>query len=105
MTSPYLNRPRRSIEEVLASKNLSKSDIGLVETRAAPPTRMKAAPKTNTNRVMFCLVVALAVFGGLGAFQMVREMSGGDMEIAEETIDALQEIAPAAGSPSTQLAD
>ncbi|MEQ8603107.1 MAG: hypothetical protein RIB45_07285 [Marivibrio sp.] len=97
MTSPYLDKPKRALDQALRDRGMSRADLGydgLADARARTPSRrVRRAP--GAAAIGGVLAIGLIALG-------VALLSEGREEapaIAEDQIDALQDIAPAAGEP------
>ena len=99
VTSPYLNKPKRALDQALRDRGMTPEDVGYgrpPEARRRRPSEGEARPLRRAPMV--------AALGGAAAIALVVLVASwiddtGDAPapIAEEQIDALQKIAPAAG--------
>lgn len=98
MTSPYLERPRRKIEDVLATKNMTKADIGM-DDGSGPIGAAGRRGGGGTRRTLRASLMLAGLGMGILLVGVVHVLTAPDPEttIAEEAIDSLQSIAPAAG--------
>lgn len=88
MTSPYLERPKRKLDEVLLSK---QNSAGKAES-SQRSTGLRPSLLTGRFIVLPCLILLV-----IGALWMADAMPGDAVEITSEEMDKVLEIAPAAG--------
>ena len=101
MTSPYLQRPKRSLHQALIDTGRAPQDLGL----EAPASKTGVQHlwsgtlvRFSRNRATFAFVALLAVLAGAAVIAL---QSPADPPIAEITDpSALNDIAPAAGPAS-----
>lgn len=97
MTSPYLDRPRRSLEE--AKRDRTQRQRRVAARRTAPPDRRDMKPSMLNYAREILAVAALVFVVALGSVYVADQNN--EAAIAAEEADALMEIAPASG-PGTQ---
>lgn len=96
MTSPYLNRPPRRIDEALRDRGLSRKDIGLPGENGEstlPPT-MRARRRRRYGAVRYLVVAVLA---GMVALGLAAVFLDDEQKVAQDEAESLSDIAPAAG--------
>ncbi len=98
MTSPYLDKPSRSIQKALDDCGMTASDIGLDEKDLAGPAHGFA----TKYRFFFMAAICLFVVFGVISFSNIYNTSS-DAEIAtaedlDKISDELSNIMPAAGN-------
>lgn len=119
VTSPYLNRPRRGLEQALKDRGMTRADVGMtLDARAVDTARRKAAARgagrpsmrapraLRASRLAFLRHARLSLTRAAVAGALVLAVAaiglmlrvGGEPDLAEtERAEELVEIAPAAG--------
>jgi hypothetical protein len=112
VVSPYLRKPARRLEDVLRDRGLSRADVGLAQAeesvRQVPPSRsgrpslrerLRQATATHRRASGLMIVGGIAVAAVLSLFGagLWHQMAAEPAPLAEEGIEALRDIAPAAG--------
>lgn len=99
MTSPYLNKPKRALDQALRDRGMTPEDVGY----GRPPVARRRRPSQGESRPLRRAPLVAALGGAAAIALIVLAVSLIDgagntpAPIAEEQIDALQKIAPAAG--------
>lgn len=100
MTSPYLQRPKRSLKQALIDTGRAHADLGM----GGPHVRVRAKSEQSggpnrffLSRIALAFAIALGLIAGT-AFMTFRSDFQPSVLLADP--EALNDISPAAGPPS-----
>jgi len=103
VVSPYLQKPQRKLDDVLRDRGLTYADLGLRERVRGDAPQAGAANRNLGRARGMRLSVLVGSIAGLFvivvlAAGVILTMPTEQIPVAEEVIEQLRNIAPAAGS-------
>ena len=95
MTSPYLQRPKRSLSQALEDTGRTPNEMGMREANSSLTGRLSKGPlRLSRNRIAIAMAVGMALLAGT-AFVALR--SENQQPVATTEPEELNAIVPAAG--------